>query len=154
MNNLRYLVRRYLVAAWRYRWPAVLFAWLICAAGWTLTFFIPNIYESNARLYVDTNAVLTPLLSGIAVDSNPYAQLEMLQRTLLSHRNLETLISKTDLDLEVHNPRPARRHGRQPHAQHRPETRKHQSLLDHISQHLAHAGRASRPDRLEHFHRE
>lgn len=103
MNNLRYLVRRYLAAAWRYRWPAVLFAWLICAVGWTLTFFIPNIYQSNARLYVDTNAVLTPLLNGIAVDSNPYAQLEMLQRTLLSRPNLETLISKTDLDLQVHN---------------------------------------------------
>ena len=103
MNNLRYLVRRYLAAAWRYRWPAVFFAWLICAAGWTMTFFIPNIYESNARLYIDTNAVLTPLLSGIAVDSNPYAQIEMLQRTLLSRPNLETLISKTDLDLQVHN---------------------------------------------------
>ena len=102
--NLRFVVRRYLAALWRYRWPAVLFAWLICAIGWTIVFLMPNIYEANARLYVDADAVLTPLLRGIAVDDNPDAQLDILQRTLLSRPNLETLISKTDLDLQVHNP--------------------------------------------------
>ncbi len=101
--NLRFLVRRYLSALWRYRWPAVLFAWLICAIGWTIVFIMPNIYEANARLYVDADAVLTPLLRGIAVDDNPDAQLDVLQRTLLSRPNLETLISKTDLDLQIHN---------------------------------------------------
>ena len=101
--NLRFLVRRYLAALWRYRWPAVLFAWLICAIGWTIVFMMPNIYEANARLYVDADAVLTPLLRGIAVDDNPDAQLDILQRTLLSRPNLETLVSKTDLDLQVHN---------------------------------------------------
>lgn len=101
--NLRFLVRRYLAALWRYRWPAVLFAWLICAIGWTIVFMMPNIYEANARLYVDVDAVLTPLLQGIAVDDNPNARLDVLQRTLLSRPNLEALISKTDLDLQVHN---------------------------------------------------
>ncbi|MBV9749859.1 MAG: hypothetical protein JO157_13700 [Acetobacteraceae bacterium] len=101
--NLRFLVRRYLAALWRYRWPAVLFAWLICAIGWTMVFMMPNIYEANARLYVDADAVLTPLLRGIAVDDNPDAQLDVLQRTLLSRPNLEQLISKTDLDLQIHN---------------------------------------------------
>lgn len=101
--NLRFLVRRYLAALWRYRWPAVLFAWLICAIGWTIVFMMPNIYEANARLYVDVDAVLTPLLQGIAVDDNANARLDILQRTLLSRPNLETLISKTDLDLQVHN---------------------------------------------------
>ena len=101
--NLRFLVRRYMAALWRYRWPAVLFAWLICAIGWTMVFLMPNIYEANARLYVDADAVLTPLLRGIAVDDDPNGELDVLQRTLLSRPNLETLISKTDLDLQVHN---------------------------------------------------
>ena len=101
--NLRFLVRRYLAALWRYRWPAVLFAWLICAIGWTLVAMMPNIYEANARLYVDADAVLMPLLNGVAIDADPNAQLDVLQRTLLSRPNIETLISKTDLDLQVHN---------------------------------------------------
>ncbi len=65
---------------------------------------MPNQYESSARLYVDADAILTPLLRGLAADSAPTSQLEMLQRTLLSRPNLEKLISKTDLDLSAAGP--------------------------------------------------
>ena len=65
---------------------------------------IPNQFESSARLYVDADAILTPLLRGIAAESAPTTQLEILQRTLLSRPNLEKLISKTDLDLTVNSP--------------------------------------------------
>ncbi len=58
----------------------------------------------SARLYVDADAILTPLLRGLAADSAPTSQLEMLQRTLLSRPNLEKLISKTDLDLSAAGP--------------------------------------------------
>jgi len=101
MNALQVLLRRQLSAAWRYRWPAVLFSWLVCAIGWAVTFTIPNTYESSARLYVDADVVLTPLLRGIAVDGASAAQLDVLQRTLLSRPNLEKLISKTDLELDL-----------------------------------------------------
>ena len=101
MHALQVLLRRQLSAAWRYRWPAVLFSWLVCAAGWAITFTIPNTYEASARLYVDADVVLTPLLRGLAVDSASAAQLDVLQRTLLSRPNLEKLISKTDLELDL-----------------------------------------------------
>ena len=68
MHALRVLLRKNLVGAWRHRWPAVLFTWLICAVGWAFTFSIPNQYEASARLYVDADAVLTPLLRA-AVDT-------------------------------------------------------------------------------------
>jgi polysaccharide chain length determinant protein (PEP-CTERM system associated) len=48
--------------------------------------------------------VLTPLLRGLALDSTPTNQLDMLQRTLLSRPNLEKLISKTDLELSIAGP--------------------------------------------------
>ena len=67
MHALQVIIRKQLSAAWRYRWPAVLFTWLVCALGWGLTFMIPNQYEASARLYVDADAVLTPLLRGLAV---------------------------------------------------------------------------------------
>lgn len=101
MHALQVLLRRQLSAAWRYRWPAVLFSWLVCAVGWGVTFTIPNTFEASARLYVDADVVLTPLLRGIAVDSASAAQLDVLQRTLLSRPNLEKLISKTDLELDL-----------------------------------------------------
>jgi polysaccharide chain length determinant protein (PEP-CTERM system associated) len=104
MDPIRLLLRQYINAAWRRRWTGVVVAWLVCACGWAAVAFIPNEFESSARLYVDADAVLTPLLSGIAADSAPQSQLELIQRTLLSRPNLEKVISKTDLDLTVANP--------------------------------------------------
>jgi uncharacterized protein involved in exopolysaccharide biosynthesis len=104
MSILLVLVRRIAKAAWRYRWAAVALSWLICGAGWAYVYTIPNSYEASARLYVDADAVLTPLLRGIAVDSSLSSQLDVLQRTLLSRPNLEKLVSNTDLDLSITGP--------------------------------------------------
>jgi polysaccharide chain length determinant protein (PEP-CTERM system associated) len=90
--------RKALIAAWRRRWLVVATAWLVCLLGWTGVLLIPNSYESQARLYVDTDAVLTPLLRGLAIDTAP-SQLEIMQRTLLSKPNLNKLIDGTSLNL-------------------------------------------------------
>lgn len=103
MNTLRVVLYRQLTAAWHYRWQAVLFTWLVCALGWAAVFTIPNQFESSARMYVDADAVLTPLLKGLAVDTTNSGQVDMLQRTLLSRPNLDKLISKTNLELELTN---------------------------------------------------
>jgi polysaccharide chain length determinant protein (PEP-CTERM system associated) len=104
MESVRTMLFQYLRAAWRRRWLGVVVAWLVCGVGWVGTYTIPNQFESNARLFVDADAILTPLLRGIAADSAPTTQLEILQRTLLSKPNLEKLISKTDLDLTLNGP--------------------------------------------------
>ena len=104
MHEMKALIQRELLAAWRHRWLAVAFAWVVCLGGWFAVFMIPNQYEASARLFVDADAVLTPLLRGIAVDSGLSAQLDLLERTLLSRPNLEKLVSATDLDLAVNGP--------------------------------------------------
>jgi polysaccharide chain length determinant protein (PEP-CTERM system associated) len=104
MDSVRNVVAQYLRAAWRRRWMGVMIAWLVCGVGWVGVYLIPNQFESSARLFVDADAVLTPLLRGLAADSAPTTQLEMLQRTLLSRPNLEKLVSKTDLDLTLSSP--------------------------------------------------
>ncbi len=104
MDAVRLLLTQYLRAAWRRRWMGVIIAWLVCGVGWVGVYTIPNQFESSARLFVDADAVLTPLLRGLAADSAPTTQLEILQRTLLSRPNLEKLVSKTDLDLTMNSP--------------------------------------------------
>ena len=104
MDSVRVMLAQYLRAAWRRRWMGVIIAWLVCGVGWVAVYAIPNQFESGARLFVDADAVLTPLLRGIAADSAPTTQLEILQRTLLSRPNLEQLVSKTDLDLTLNGP--------------------------------------------------
>ena len=104
MDSVRILISQYLRAAWRRRWLGVIVAWLVCGIGWVGVYTIRNTFESSARLFVDADAILTPLLRGIAADSAPTTQLEILQRTLLSRPNMEKLVSKTDLDLSLNGP--------------------------------------------------
>lgn len=104
MGTLLIMIRRTLLAAWRYRWVAAAVAWLVCGGGWAFVYTIPNQYEASARLYVDADAVLTPLLKGLSIDSSLSSQLDVLQRTLLSRPNLEKLVSNTDLDLTITGP--------------------------------------------------
>ncbi|MBV8521719.1 MAG: hypothetical protein JOY71_06265 [Acetobacteraceae bacterium] len=101
METVHVLLHKYVKTAWRWRWAAVGVAWLVCGAGWFAVYEIPNQFEASARVFVDTDAVLTPLLRGIAADTSPSGQLDILQRTLLSRPNLEQLIAKTDLDLSL-----------------------------------------------------
>jgi polysaccharide chain length determinant protein (PEP-CTERM system associated) len=104
MEQLRVQIRRQASAAWRFRWAMVACTWMVCVIGWVGVTMIPNKYEASARLYVDADAVLTPLLRGLAVENQVTGQVDMLQRTLLSRPNLEKLISNTDLDLQIAGP--------------------------------------------------
>ncbi len=104
MYQFQLLAKKQLTAAWRYRWPAILLFWLVCAAGWVGVMKIPSTYEADARLYIDADAILTPLLRGISMDSSLQAQVDLLSRTLMSRPNLEKLVSKTDLNNQVNTP--------------------------------------------------
>jgi polysaccharide chain length determinant protein (PEP-CTERM system associated) len=91
-------------AMWRHRWLAVGTAWLVCTAGWIGTAFVPTKYESTARVYLNADPLLTPLLKGLAADTDPARHLDFMQRTLLSRPNLEQLIRLTDLDTGIRTP--------------------------------------------------
>ena len=60
-------------------------------------------YELSARVYLNADPLLTPLLKGLAADTDPTRQLDFMQRTLLSRPNLEQLVRLTDLDIGVTN---------------------------------------------------
>ncbi|CAH2598820.1 conserved membrane protein of unknown function [Rhodovastum atsumiense] len=104
MSNIRALCYPYLTMAWRHRWWSVVLAWLICVLCWGAIMLIPSKYEVSARLYIDSDVVLTPLLKGIGLESAPANQIDMLHRTLLSRPNIETLIARTSLKSSVASP--------------------------------------------------
>jgi polysaccharide chain length determinant protein (PEP-CTERM system associated) len=89
--------------AWRYRWHAMVLIWVIALAGWTTVFFMPDRYEASARVYVDTDSLLRPLLRGLAVQTNLEQRVRLMTRTLLSRQNLEKIAHTADMDLAVHS---------------------------------------------------
>lgn len=101
MDLLLDQIKEYLRGAWYRRFWGVGAAWLFALIGAAVVFSIPNKYEASARVYVDTQSVLKPLLSGIAVQPNIEQQLSMLSRTLVSRPNVERLVRMADLDLKA-----------------------------------------------------
>ncbi len=84
---------------WKHRWPGLLVAWVVGAIGAAVVLWVPDKYEASARIYVDTQSILKPLMSGLAVQPNVEQQVAMLSRTLISRPNVEKLIRMADLDL-------------------------------------------------------
>ncbi len=85
----------------RFRWTALAVAWTLALLGWLMVAQVDSKYPATARLYVDTNRILEPLLDGIAVQTDVKKEVALMSKTLLSRPNLEALIEKNNLDAEI-----------------------------------------------------
>ncbi len=101
MQELLLQVNNILRGMWKFRWMGLIAAWVAAAVGSVVVWNIPNQYQASARIYVDTDSILKPLMSGLAVQPNIDQQISMLSRTLISRPNLEKLVRMADLDLKV-----------------------------------------------------
>jgi len=104
---MHYMVEQlldYARATWQRRFVGLTVAWLAAFGTIVAIVLTPDKYEASARLFVDTQSVLKPLMSGLAVQPNVEQQVRMLSRTLLSRPNMEKLVRMADLDLEAKTP--------------------------------------------------
>ena len=65
MEELLKNIRRELRSAWRYRWYALIVAWLIAPIGWTAVLLMPDVHEATARIYVDTDSLIRNVIGEI-----------------------------------------------------------------------------------------
>jgi len=94
-----------LKAIGKYRWHAVAITWVVALIGWGVVLKLPNQYEASARVYVDTQTILKPLLSGMTSLPNLDQQVQFMRRTLLSRPNVERVVRELDLDVQTRTPR-------------------------------------------------
>lgn len=90
---------------WKHRWAGFWTAWALVLAGWTKVYFLPDEYQTTARVFVDTQSVLKPLLVGMTSVPNVEQQVSIMSRTLLSRPNLERVLRMVDLDVKAVTPR-------------------------------------------------
>ena len=104
MRELYELFLAYIRGIWRNRWYMMLGAWLVSIVGWGYVYQLPDQYEATARVNVDTQSILQPLLRGLTIGTNTSQRVQLVTRTLLSRPNLEKLSRMTDLDLVATTP--------------------------------------------------
>ncbi|QIM51861.1 XrtA system polysaccharide chain length determinant [Hydrogenophaga crocea] len=81
---------------WLYRRTGVIVAWLVAALATVGVMFIPDRFEASARVYVDTQSILRPLMAGLTIQPDVDQQVAMLGRTLISRPTIEKLVESTD----------------------------------------------------------
>jgi len=95
----------YLKGIWIKRRYIMISTWLICPLGWFVVAQLDDVYQSDARIYADTQSILDPLLQGLTVSVNPNEQVRLKMKTLLGRPNLERIIRMADLDVQANTPK-------------------------------------------------
>ncbi len=101
MDEILQQARYHIRATWKYRHVGMIAAWLIGAIAAGAILRLPDKYEASARIFVDTQSILKPLMAGLTVQPNIDQQVMMLSRTLISRPNVEKLIRMADVDLNI-----------------------------------------------------
>jgi polysaccharide chain length determinant protein (PEP-CTERM system associated) len=101
MAEITAVLLNFLKAIGKYRWHAVVITWVVALIGWVVVLRLPNQYEATARVYVDTQSILKPLLSSMTTVPNLEQQVMFMRRTLISRPNVEKLMRMVDLDVKA-----------------------------------------------------
>jgi polysaccharide chain length determinant protein (PEP-CTERM system associated) len=101
MAELIALLLGFIKAIAKYRWYAVALAWAVAIAGGMYVYRLPNDYQASARVYVDTQSILKPLMAGMTTLPNVEQQVMFMRRTLISRPNVERVMRMVDLDLQA-----------------------------------------------------
>lgn len=101
MDELIAQIYVYIKGIWKYRWVSMALAWVIALAGWFTVCKLPDNFSASARIYVDTQNILKPLMEGITVSPNLQQQVSILSRTLISRPNVERIVRMVDLDIKL-----------------------------------------------------
>ena len=104
MDEILKLLRREIVGAWRFRWWAMAVAWMVCAFGWFTVFMMPDIYEANARFFVETRSRLDRVIDSVVVVDAAGGQVNLVKQAMHGRPVLEKVATETDLILRAATP--------------------------------------------------
>lgn len=86
---------------WRHRRLGMAIAWAAGIAGLVAIGAIPDKYEATARMFVNTESILKPLMAGMTVAPDIQRQINILTHVLVSRPNVEKLIRMSGPDATV-----------------------------------------------------
>lgn len=94
-------VIRHLNGVWRRRWLVLAAAWGAALLGWLVVWLLPDKYESRAHVFVQTETVLEPVLTGFTARPDYSQRVEVMRLQLLTRPNVEEVIRRANLDKTI-----------------------------------------------------
>jgi polysaccharide chain length determinant protein (PEP-CTERM system associated) len=86
---------------WAHRWLGLATASAVGATALIVLMAVPEKYEASARIFVNTDSILKPLMTGLTVQPNEDMRIVMLSRLLISRPNVEKLVQTVGLDAQA-----------------------------------------------------
>jgi polysaccharide chain length determinant protein (PEP-CTERM system associated) len=83
---------------WNHRWIGLATTWVAGLLGFAIVAVMPENYEASARIFVNTDSILRPLMTGVTVAPNDDQRIAMLSRIVISRPNVERLVKEVRLD--------------------------------------------------------
>lgn len=87
--------------AFKYKRLAIALACLLSLAGWVGVYLMSDIYMSKARVHMDSESVLRPLMKNMAVQYDINTMVRVMQQLMFTRPNLEQIITIAELDKGV-----------------------------------------------------
>lgn len=88
----------YLSGIYRYRWYALAAAWMFCLVGWSAVALTPDQYRADAKVYIDPQTIMDPLLKGLTVSLDPEQEIAVMLKALITRPTVEQVIHVTNPD--------------------------------------------------------
>ncbi len=85
----------------RFRWVALGVAFALAIFSAAAVSQLPNKYQASARVFVDSNRVLKPLLKGLAIQPDVDERVRLMSRTLMSRPNMEKVVNLADIGVHA-----------------------------------------------------
>jgi polysaccharide chain length determinant protein (PEP-CTERM system associated) len=101
MDEILEFLRSALPGMWRHRWSGLLAAIVTGVVGAAVAILIPSKYEATARVDVDTQTILKPLMVGLTIQPNVDQQVGMMARTLINRPNIDRVMAMSGIDAET-----------------------------------------------------
>jgi len=104
LEELVVLVSLAVQGMWRYRWPALLLSWGVCAVGWTAVYAMPDVYRASTLIYIDAESMIKRVVGDLTVSGDTMTEINVLTRAILSQPQLEKTAIQAGLDVDAASP--------------------------------------------------
>ncbi|OAI29226.1 MULTISPECIES: XrtA system polysaccharide chain length determinant [Methylomonas] len=87
----------YLKGTLKYKRLAIILALFVSLVAWAYVFFMPDKFESKAKVHIDSATVIRPLMRGMVVEPDISALIRIIQQLMFTRPNLEKIIELSQL---------------------------------------------------------